>query len=333
MKNINYNWDELVSKAHDPHVKPEELELTGQNLKDYQWIVKTRQQLKSIFQFDQFDHQEAKLRVEHRIQSGKKGLLKLMVPRVWDKVAVVLLILLSGTLISILVNEYNQDFNYNEIVAPLGQMSQLNLSDGSKVWLNSGTTIKYPGQFNQSTRDVFIDGEAYFEVARNENKPFIVNADNFSVKVLGTSFNVMAYSDEKDANVTLVEGKVVLSSSQKSLEKELKPGQSASFNKGELVKVENVNTEFYTSWKEGLITFREEKLSEIAKKLERWYNVEVHFKDKDLEDFIFSGTVIRHKPVDQVLSSLKILDERIDFKITSKENDRSLIEIYRKKKS
>lgn len=331
MKNKNYNWDDLVSKVHDLHSQSERREMNDQYTQDYQWLLTTKEKVKSVFLFDKFDKQEAKLRIDHRIQSGKKGLLKILVPRAWDKVAVVLLIILSGMLIRLMVNNGTQEIQYNEIVVPLGQMSQLNLSDGSKVWLNSGTTIRYPGQFNQSTRDIFIDGEAYFEVTHNKSKPFVVNANNFKVKVLGTSFNVMAYSNETDANVTLVEGSVELDSKEINAEKILKPGQFATLKEGNIVSVEDVNTEFYTSWKNGLITIREEKLSEIAKKLERWYNVNVRFNDEELKDFVFSGTVIRHKPVDQVLNSLKILDERIDFKITNKINDRSLIEIFSKK--
>ena len=219
---------------------------------------------------------------------------------------------------------------FTEIKVPLGQMTQIKLSDGSNIWLNSGSVFKYPTVFDQSSREVYIEGEAFMEVAHNKRKPFIVNAKEFSIEVLGTSFNVSAYSGDNQASVTLVEGSVILSSEDKSWSKNIVPGQIAAIAKGKMPAISNVNTDFYTSWKDGKIVFRKETLEEIAKKMERWYNVEIRFKNEELKKHTFSGTFLKYKPVEQVFRSLSIMDSSIDFAVENRIDQKNIINIVKK---
>ena len=168
------------------------------------------------------------------------------------------------------------------------------------------------------------------ELARDKHHPFIAHTKSFSAEVLGTSFNISAYSTSVHANLTLVEGSVLLCSEDQKWNKTLMPGQIAEMADGKIHIVSDANTDFYTSWKEGKIVFRNETLDEIAKKMERWYNVEIRFKDVELKSLQFSGTFLKYKPVEQVFKSLSIMNDRIDFVYETRNDQKNLINIYRK---
>ncbi|NEW84956.1 MAG: FecR family protein [Mariniphaga sp.] len=214
------------------------------------------------------------------------------------------------------------------IVAPLGQMTNVELPDGTKVMLNSGSSLTYNGNFSRGERFVSLNGEAYFDVTKDQEHPFVVQTSLLNFKVHGTSFNIEAYTDENLVNTTLIEGSLgVMNKSNQELLL-LEPGQNAHFNSlHPNVIVSNVNTEIYTSWKEGLITFRNEKLKDIARKIERWYNVKIVIKNPKLGEEAYFGTIMKNKPIDQILVVLQ-LTSSLKYKITASPDKPTLIYWY-----
>ncbi len=192
---------------------------------------------------------------------------------------------------------YQQNLN---IEVPKGQMSVVQLPDGTSVHLNSGTKLSYPAGFNSGVRTVVLEGEAFFDVAKDPEHPFMIRTGSLDFKVFGTSFNIQAYPDDQEVNATLVEGSLgILNKSGKELTRMI-PGENASY-KNEKLTISKENTDLYTSWKEGLITFRNEKLKDVARKIERWYNVEIIIRNPKLGEVTYMGTIMKNKPVDQIL--------------------------------
>ncbi len=184
-----------------------------------------------------------------------------------------------------------------EVIAPIGSKTVVHLEDGTVAYLNHGSKIKYPQKFIGKTREVQLTGEGYFEVAHNPKKPFIVSANNLRAKAIGTSFNVMAYPDENLFEATLVEGKVILEQACKNGTikqfAEMKPGQNISVD----LKTNKLTSNFgdvekYTSWKDGKLIFKNESISQIARRLSRWYNVEIEFSDDTVKDYTYTVTFV-----------------------------------------
>jgi len=171
-------------------------------------------------------------------------------------------------------------------INPSGQKSVLFLTDGSKVWLNAASKIKYPKEFLDSdTREVYLEGEAFFDVAHDPEKPFIVHTSGLKIKVLGTSFNVKSYSDEKTIETTLLKGKVRIEQTDRNGNRigdvELKPNQTAIFHReSKIIKVREVVGENTASWKTEKLVFDEKPMDDVIVQLERWYNVKVHVEGK-----------------------------------------------------
>lgn len=194
---------------------------------------------------------------------------------------------------------------YNKLDIPRGGEFCLTLSDGTKVWLNSETSIQYPVVFGTKERRVFIQGEAYFEVAKDAKKPFTVQFMSSSVTVLGTSFNIRAYPEEKQSQTTLAEGSVRIYSPGSSML--LKPGEQAEVNalSGEMVKKE-VEVKTFTSWKDGRFVFEQEPLENIMRTLERWYDIRVIFRDEGAKRISLSGNLKRYGDFSQVMNMLQM---------------------------
>lgn len=213
----------------------------------------------------------------------------------------------------------------NEVICPPGQISELVLSDGSHVWLNAGSRISYPSQFSGQQRSVCLEGEAFFEVTANKKNPFLVETPTMNIKVHGTSFNVDAYAENQFVKTILVEGKVELQSKTGAKIAEMVPGQLANFNTvNHKLDLSEVDTRFYSSWKEGKMTFFNEPLEVIAVKLERWYNVKFTFAYDDIRSYRFSGTFLKYKPLEQILEIIK-LSSPIDYKINRHPEDKNEI--------
>ncbi|MET4084034.1 transmembrane sensor [Pedobacter sp. UYP30] len=189
---------------------------------------------------------------------------------------------------------------YHTLSTPKGGQYQIELPDGTKVWLNSLSSLRFPEQFQGNSRKVFLTGEGYFEVAKNKNKPFIVDINNTAVKVLGTHFNIMGYDDETSTNTTLLEGSVRITAGKNT--SLLKPGEQAKVNDG--IQVSPVDVTQYVAWKNGDLNFAHEKIQSIMKKISRWYDIDIKYQGK-ITDEGFVGNVKRSKNLSEVLDVLE----------------------------
>lgn len=203
---------------------------------------------------------------------------------------------------------------YNTIETPKGGQYQVDLPDGTKVWLNAGSLLRYPTNFTGKIRSVELTGEAYFEVAKNAHKPFKVLSKNQVVEVLGTHFNISSYTDDISVKTTLLEGSVKVLSSKVNQTKLLKPGQQSDINyTNNAFFIKSVNTDEVIAWKNGYFLFSDEDLKSIMARFARWYNVDVEYQG-DVDNLRFGGMVSRSKDLTQ---ALKVVEQagNVKFKI------------------
>jgi len=207
--------------------------------------------------------------------------------------------------------EKQQEVLYNTLSTARGEAYSTVLADGTKVWLNSASSIKFPVTFNTNERKVEITGEAYFEVAKNTTRPFKINiAGRGEVEVLGTHFNITAYENETAIKTTLLEGSVRVNNSVI-----LKPGQQA-IAAGTITVTSDVDTEKIIAWKENIFLFSADDIQTVMRQIERWYEVEVEFKG-EISDRHFTGIISRNNKVSEVLKMLQGTG-KIQFEITGK---------------
>lgn len=269
------------------------------------------------------------------------------------RVAALLVIVFSlGFFLYSYFGSNNKTSDLYTVEAPKGAKSSITLADGTHVWLNAGSKIQYFVIYNQKTRDIYLTGEAYFEVAKNKSKPFRVHAGGIVVNALGTTFNVKAYPEEKVVETTLVEGLVSIENEKTNNSKDktlfiLKPKQQAVYYKtraeivltdtsansllahspkeqkllpiapGKIVLTPGIETEVYTSWKDKRWVFQKETLENIAVRLERLYDVHVIFRDDELKEFNLSGA-FQEETLEQVLDAIR-LTIPIDYTIKHQE--------------
>lgn len=212
-----------------------------------------------------------------------------------------------------------KEITYNTIETPKGGQFQLIMSDGTKVWLNAASSLRYPSAFGRGDRKVELVGEAYFEVAKNAAKPFLVSSSKQVVEVLGTHFNINAYTNEPVVSTTLLEGSVKVISPFTNTYKIIKPGQQSLVNSGDTnnmgIKVKNIDPDEAVAWKNGYFMFEKEGLASILRKVSRWYDVEIENpQGEKLDKLLFSGTLSKYSDVSKVLRKLE-LTESIRFKI------------------
>jgi ferric-dicitrate binding protein FerR (iron transport regulator) len=258
--------------------------------------------------------------------------------RIFSGAAAVVLLLLTVAL-----GYYYSGFNnfrkerlaigYTTIFSPRGQRTSIILPDSTRVWLNSGSTLKYSTDYNQKMREVIAEGEAFFEVKKNPDKPFYVLVNEIKVKVYGTSFNVKAFPEENNIETTLIEGRlsIIPMAFANNPDKEifLKPNEkciyvkktgAVNLNSGdensldkennnlktihEVTIRKNISTEVESQWKEGKLVFENESFGELAIKLERWYDVKVHFVDNKIRDYKFTGSFDK-ETINQAMEALK----------------------------
>ena len=208
-----------------------------------------------------------------------------------------------------------KEIGYNTVNVPYGGTYTVELCDGTKVYLNSGTTLEFPSRFDGKVRSVILKGEAYFDVARNVSKPFVVEVDEMKVKVLGTSFNVKSYVDEPGVYTTLVEGSVAILRDGQP-EKKIKPGEQAYYNKGVgTLSIAEVDVKELTSWKDGVFYFKDIALEEILRIVSRWYDLEVFYMNQGAKSVIYSGKLPMYSSVEDVLRKFEISgDVRFELK-------------------
>ncbi|MDQ1805029.1 FecR domain-containing protein [Chryseobacterium sp. CKR4-1] len=189
------------------------------------------------------------------------------------------------------------------------------LPDGTKVWLNAESSLKFPTQFTGNERQVELIGEGYFEVAHNKSKPFIVSSRGQKVKVLGTKFNINSYDNEPKIQTTLVSGSVELSNTQNETPVKLRPGQQGIlYSLSSIFFVEDVDTESFTAWTESDFRFTATPLKEVLRQLERWYDVDVDFKN--VPNIRVNGAISRQKKLSSVLYTLETITD-LQFQVTN----------------
>lgn len=193
-----------------------------------------------------------------------------------------------------------QEVEFNRVVVPRGGEYRLILADGTKVWMNSDSKFEFPTVFTGKERRVRLQGEAYFQVQRNEKMPFRIEVNGIEVVVLGTSFNIQAYGELM--YTTLVEGAVALNVGGDTFR--LSPGEEAKVNKRK-VRVQKVDVYERIAWKEGKFVFREKRLEEVMEILGRWYDVEICYRNAAVKDLHFTGNIPRHATISEVLQFLE----------------------------
>jgi len=237
---------------------------------------------------------------------------------VFSKIAAVLIIpllLLSAYFYFNSTNSSNQlaSNTFREIYTKPGTRTQIDLSDGTRVWLNDGTTFRYPERFTGRQREVFVDGEAYFEVKSNPENPFVVNNPMMNTVVTGTHFNLNAYSSDNYFEATLLEGKIHLENENKKLV--LKPGEQVQFDsKLEKIVQKTVDPKDAAGWVDGKLIFKDERLGTAIKKIARWYNVEIILTDPEINNYLMTAT-IQDEKLDQSLKLIALaLPVKFEFK-------------------
>lgn len=197
----------------------------------------------------------------------------------------------------------NQSEVWSALETPKGGQYQLTLPDGSKVWLNAASSLRFSNRFNQVERLVELNGEAYFEIAKS-SRPFKVRANGTEVAVLGTHFNVSAYKDDAETKTTLLEGAVKVS--YHTINQILKPGQQAVVLKeAKRMELQQVDTEEAVAWHKGYFIFQNEEIQRVMRKVQRWYDVEVVFSP-DVTDYQFSGTISRYGDIKEILNMFEL---------------------------
>lgn len=254
---------------------------------------------------------------------------RMTISRYWMVAAGFALVFGLGILMTYFLPQKSQEeFSYaaeTRFEVPPGQMSNVVLPDGTIVLLNSGTKLVYSGRYHSGERTVSLEGEAFFEVTKDPEHPFVIKTKALDFKVYGTSFNIQAYPEDQEINTTLVKGSLGIMGKNGGELVRLVPGENATYRHDDReLLVGQVNLELYTSWKDGLVTFKNEKLKDIARKIERWYNVEIVINNASLGEELYMGTILKNKPVDQILEVFS-LTSSLKYRIVTRANERNLI--------
>jgi transmembrane sensor len=222
---------------------------------------------------------------------------------------------------SALVYESNQNQKaenmFNILETPNGGQYQVTLPDGTKVWLNTSSSLRFPLTFPKNQRTVELDGEAYFEVSKNKNKPFIVKTQHQTVEVLGTRFNLNAYKDEPVERTSLLDGRILVTNTLFKSERILQPGQQSIVTDQKLISVKNIDIDEPVGWKNGYFIYDEERLETILRMVARWYSVEIDYSRAPFaKNLVFSGILSKYSNVSKLLEKLQ-LTRAIKFEISN----------------
>lgn len=261
----------------------------------------------------------------------------------WYRIAAifVLLLTLSVTFFFLFKSrtKVSEELVYNEIIVPLGEKSQLVLADGTHIWINSSSKLRYPVNFGKNNRKVYLEGEAYFDVTKKEDQPFIVSTPDLNIKVLGTAFNVKNYPGDNKAVTTVVRGLVSVESNELTKPVLLKPNENivlstiseakeesatelvkeeTTISKLEAVVNKTVNVEAITSWKDQMLVFSDEPFEDVAQKMERWYNVKVFINSESLKKERYRGKFVNNETIYQVL---EVINYTTPIRYTIKNNE------------
>ena len=236
------------------------------------------------------------------------------------KIAAVVAITLGGSYFYYQSSLEKELMAMQTITVPAGQRINITLVDGTNVWLNARTSLSYPVKFGKNNRQVVLDGEAYFDVTKDKSKPFIVQTDNYNVEVLGTQFDVNAYSETGEFETTLMSGSVKVASASDSTQKiTLKPNSKVFLQDGKLhvTAVDDYNP---YRWKEGLICFKNETFTSIMKDFEKYYGLTIQVKNKNVFKYVYTG---KFRQTDGIDYALRVLQK--DIKFTYQRDDENQI--------
>ena len=213
---------------------------------------------------------------------------------------------------------------FNTLIVPYGKRSEITLSDGSKVWLNSGSKLVFPAQFATNSREVYLEGEAIFEVTHRQKQPFLVRSKDHQIQVLGTVFNITNYTDDPAIYTVLESGSIQINVDQDKLFDRQKiiqvtPGTLATFDRSnKSVHTESVDTAPYFSWRDGIFIFKNDALKTIMKRLSRYYNVEIIINDTELANETFSGYLDVKETIGKVMQTIKeTQSSKFDYHLTT----------------
>ena len=270
-------------------------------------------------------------------QRKKRG-TKIVIYQAFSKIAAILILPLIILSVFLVINNgallKNFELPYAEVYAPESSRIKISLPDGTSVWLNHGSVLKYPQRFSRKNREVELTGEAFFDVEPNPSKPFEITTSKLNISVLGTSLNVSAYPDDPFIATTVEEGKVVVNIideyDRKIRTAILNPRMQSYFmKKTEHNVINRVNPEKFTGWKDGKLMLIDDPMAVVVKKLERWYNVEIEVLNKRIYDYKYTATFI-HEPIEKVLKMMSIatpISYRIEPGIKQDDNTYSKMKI------
>ena len=236
-----------------------------------------------------------------RLQAKQRKLFLIKI----GKIAAIALVLIISTVFATLFFTENSTRNtaFNTLYVPAGQRAQITLQDGTTVWLNAKSTLRYPSRFAGKERKVTLTGEAYFDVAKNRRRPFIVSTHNIQLKVLGTQFNVSDYPQTNSSKVSLLEGLVQINR-ENGGNVVLKPGEEATINRGNITVSEIANPNYFL-WKDGIYCFDNESLLEILQKLQLYYDVTIKVEDPEIFNVRYTGKFRQSDGIDEILHIIR----------------------------
>lgn len=277
----------------------------------FQENIKAWEAIPLLLEMEQFDSFAALKKINTRISERQTVKWWTVVQRV-AAVLLIPLLIYSGYLSfqnTSIKRQRDEQVMVQTITSRQGMVTQFALADGTKVWLNSGSSLQFPTSFAGELREVKLSGEGFFEVTKNEKQPFRVKAKNLNIEVLGTSFNVVSYDDEQQSEVVLVEGKVKLSTERDKLIREvgtMNPGQRTVYNEeNQKVEVDGVVVDKYIAWLDGNLLFQDDNMEDVVKRLSRWFNVEIIINDPEIKSYAYKAK-FRNENLTQVLNLLQI---------------------------
>lgn len=254
-------------------------------------------------------HQLAEKIFNRMKQERRKNTIHLFINPVLKYAAIIILAVSISGVFFYQLNKANMQFasnsNYTTAITGNGQISKLILPDSSVVWINSGTELKYPTDFGVNKREIQLTGQAFFQVTKNSKMPLKVFCGDLAVKVLGTKFDVCGYPDEKNIDVVLESGKVqLLKPNDKNFEQIMVPGQKVQYEMSTgTIKLSEVDTGRFLKWKEGILVFRDDLMSDVIPKLQRKYNIKIEVDDQEIYKSLFTATV-KDETLDEILKSI-----------------------------
>ena len=259
----------------------------------------------------------------------KRGQVKRMQPTLYRRimielmrVAVIAFILMGGKYLFDIISPIEEPVQYQTLYIPAGQRAELTLPDNTKVWLNAHSRLVYPVSFQKEKREVVLEGEAYFDVTRDESSPFIVKTKKMNIRVLGTEFNVSAYSETPELKIALLKGCVELQPTDFSRTYQMLPGEQIWYKEGRYV-ASRIKDMDYFRWKEGLLCFNNQTIKEIMEKLRLYYDIQIEVDNQPFLHERYSGKFRVKDGVEQVLKVLQ-LEHKFTY---TKDNELNLITI------